>query len=106
MVEFMIEHSDDFTAFVADDFLLLFVVEGGDCEAAGVIGVTFEVDVSDVGEFGVEGVRDCVGSWEVFFVWGGESPAWKRKYQLVCKSGMSTIWMAVYLSRPCASGHW
>jgi len=75
MVEFMIEHADDLTALIAYDFLLFFVVEGGNCEAAGVVGVAFEVYVPDVCEFRVEWVWGGVCSWQVLFVWCGESPA-------------------------------
>lgn len=50
IIKFGIEHADDLAGFVADDFVLLVVVERGDGEAAGIAWVDVEVDVSEVGE--------------------------------------------------------
>ena len=44
-IEFGIEHADDLTGLVADDFALLDVVEGRDGEAAFVFGVDLEINV-------------------------------------------------------------
>ena len=45
-VEFGVEHADDLAGLIADDFVLLDVVEGRNREAAGVVGVDGEINVA------------------------------------------------------------
>jgi len=66
VVEFGVEHADDFGGFVTDYLLSLFVVEGWHGEAALVGGVDGEVDFAEVGEFRMEGVLGDVFSGDVF----------------------------------------
>ncbi len=48
VVKFVVEHPDDLRGFVGDDGLVLFVVEGGDCEAAAIVRIDVEIDVAKV----------------------------------------------------------
>jgi len=73
MVKGMVEHPDDFTALVVDDTFLLFVVQSGYGEAAVVVGVVLEIDVSQVSVPLVERIRDCILSRNVL-VRAGKSP--------------------------------
>lgn len=86
VVEFVVEHADDFGAFVADDTVRLFVVEDGDCEAAFVVGFVVEVNIAQVCEGAVQWVWGSVGSWDIF-VRSCEAPAWLR------------IWISILLSQ-------
>ena len=74
VVEFSVEHADDLAGFVADDLVLLDVVEGGDGEAAGVFGVDTEVNVTKVGHVLMNGIRGHVIAWGFAFR-GCEPPA-------------------------------
>ena len=60
----MVEHADYLAGFVVDDCFFLGVVEGGNGEAAGVVGVDGEVDFADVGEVRVKRVRVDVLAWD------------------------------------------
>lgn len=73
-VEGVVHHANDLGGFVGDDFVLEFVVQGRDGEAAGVVGVDGEVDVAEVREFGVERVWGDVLAGELL-VGGCEAPA-------------------------------
>jgi len=74
VVELGVEHADDLAGFVADDGVLLGVVEGGDREAALVVSVHVEIDVAQVREALVDGV--CLDVLTRLIVLGcGESPA-------------------------------
>lgn len=73
VVEFGVEHADDFAGFIVHDFFLLDVVQGRDGESARVFGVLFEIDVAQMRVFFVNRVGLGVGSRD-FFVGGGESP--------------------------------
>ena len=64
-VELTVEHANDLARLVADDGLGLGVVEGRHREAPGVVGVDGEVDVAQVREVGVDGVRPHVFAGEV-----------------------------------------
>ena len=50
VVEFGVEHADDFAAFVADDGLALFVPEGWYGEASYVVRIGFVVELTELGE--------------------------------------------------------
>ena len=56
VVEFSVEHADDLAGLVADDRVLLGIVERRDREAAFVVLVHVEVDVAQVREALVDGV--------------------------------------------------
>jgi len=74
VVELSVEHADDLAGFVADNGILLGVVEGGNRESAFVVLVHVEVDVAEVREALVDGVwLDVLARLVVFG--GGESPA-------------------------------
>lgn len=75
VVEFVVEHANDFGAFVADNAVCLFIVEDGDCKAAFVVGFVVEVNVAQVREGAVQWVGGSVGSRDIF-VRGCEAPAW------------------------------
>ena len=75
VVECGVEHADDFGGFVGDDGFVLFVVECGDGEAAGVVGVDGEIDVAKMVVLRVEWVRSRVLARHLF-VGGCESPSW------------------------------
>jgi hypothetical protein len=66
IVEGVVHHSDDLTALVVDDALLLLVVEGGYSEAALVILVVFEVDITKMGVAFMQGIRCGVVSRNAF----------------------------------------
>lgn len=66
VVEFGVEHADDFRAFVGDDRLVLFVVKRGHGEAARVVRVHTEVNVSKMCEVWVQGVGRDVLSRKFF----------------------------------------
>jgi hypothetical protein len=74
VVELGVEHADDLAGLVADDRVLLGVVEGRDREAPLVVLVDVEVDVAQVREALVDGVRlDVLARLVVFG--RGEPPA-------------------------------
>lgn len=50
VVEFVVEHANDFGTFVADNSVCLFVVENGNREAALVVGFVVKVNVAQVRE--------------------------------------------------------
>ena len=83
VVEFGVEHADDLAGLVADDFVLLDVVEGGDGEAAGVVGVDAEIYVAEVGDAFVDGVGGHTVAWSFAFR-GCESPALGTLVGLAC----------------------
>lgn len=66
MVKGMIEHADDFTAFVVHDTLLLLVVESWDCETTIVILVVLKVDLPEVSEAFVKRIWSRVFAWNIF----------------------------------------
>ena len=74
VVELGVEHADDLAGLVADDLLLLDVVQRGHGEAALVFRVDFEVDVAQVGVGRVDGVGPCVFARQLF-IRGGEAPS-------------------------------
>ena len=55
VVKFSEEHADDFAGFVVDDCFGFAVPEGGDCVAACVVGVGFQVELFEACE-AVEGI--------------------------------------------------
>lgn len=57
VVELSVEHANDLAGFVADDGLLLGIVKSRDSEPALVILVHVKVNVAQVGEALVDGVR-------------------------------------------------
>jgi hypothetical protein len=73
VVEFRVEHADDFGGFVRYDRLGFLVVECWDGEASGVVWVDGEVDVAEVCEVWVQGIWVRV-SWQGL-VFGCEAPA-------------------------------
>ena len=67
VVEFGVEHADDLARFVTDDGLLLLVVEGWHGEAALVVWVYLEVDVSEVAD-ALDGIWSHVLAWQLLVV--------------------------------------
>ncbi len=64
----MVEHADDLGGFVGDDGLVHFVPESRHGEAASVVWVGGEVDLSEVGEVRMDGVWRDVFTRELFVV--------------------------------------
>ena len=77
VIKLGVEHADDLAALVADNSVLLLVVEDGDGEAAGVFLLGLEVDVAEVGEGFVAGygVGNDVVAGDVGFAFLDEAPA-------------------------------
>lgn len=75
VVEFMIEHADDLARLIADDALLLLVVEGRDGEATLVVLIDGEVDVAEMGEAVMERVGSDIFARRVLLVGSSETPS-------------------------------
>jgi hypothetical protein len=65
----------DFGGFIVYDFMLLDVVEGGDCKTTFVVGVDGEIDVAEVGKVWVDGIGADFVAGEMVFVGGYEAPS-------------------------------
>jgi hypothetical protein len=74
VVELGVEHANDLAGLVADDSLLLRVVQGGDGESALVVLVDVKVDIAQVREALVNGVRLNVLA-RLVVLGSGESPS-------------------------------
>jgi hypothetical protein len=74
VVEFSVEHANDLARLVADDGVLLGVIKRGDRESAFVVLVHVKVDVTQVSEALVDGVRLNVLA-RLIVLRGGEAPA-------------------------------
>lgn len=74
VVELSVEHANDLAGLVADDGLLLGIVKGRDSESALVVLVHIKVDIAQVGEALVDGVRLDVLA-RLIVLRSGESPA-------------------------------
>lgn len=66
VVEGVVHHSDDLTALVVDDTLLLLVVEGRHGEAALIVLVVLEVDITKMGVTFMKRIRCGVVSRNAF----------------------------------------
>lgn len=74
MIKFVVKHSNDLARLVTDNLLLLLVVERRHCEAAFVVRLDVEVDVSQMREPFVQWVGGCVLAGLVL-VFGLKAPA-------------------------------
>lgn len=78
IVEFGVEHPQYFTRLIADNFLLLNIVQGRNGKAAFVFRVDTKVNVPEVGEIGVDGVGANFFRFDYILIGVGgihESPA-------------------------------
>ena len=66
VVKFVVEHADDLTGFVADDGLLLDVIEARHRESAAIVGLRREVYVAEMRELWVNGVGMNVFARQLF----------------------------------------
>ena len=73
-VEFGIEHPNDFGRFIADDFILLLIVQCRHGETTCIIRIDVEIDVAQVRKVFVERIRRYVVAGDLF-VWSCETPS-------------------------------
>jgi hypothetical protein len=66
IVEGVVHHSDNLTTLVVDDALLLLVIKSRHGEAALVVLVVFEVDITEMGVAFMQGIRCGVVSRNAF----------------------------------------
>jgi hypothetical protein len=74
VVEFGVEHANDLARLVADDGVLLGVIKRGDRESTFVVLIHVKVDVTQVSEALVDGVRPNILA-RLVVLGGGKAPA-------------------------------
>ena len=75
VIESRVEHTDDFGTLIADDLVLLLVVQRRHGEATRIGRIALEVDVAQMGVVGVDGIWRCKFLGYSLFS-GYEGPSW------------------------------